>query len=94
MTEKELVRQYHERWKKQKPVESVLWLVTYIGGLIPLLLAMVYLLAEGNNENSVIVVVICILLFLLIKLISAAIMVRHHQRWLKYREQNSDKLKQ
>ncbi len=93
MTKQELQKEYNELWKAENPTKYVVWLVCYIGDLIPLVVALLQLMDGELNDKKVSTMVICLAVMFVLGIISMVISCDRNKGWKKYLEENRDRLK-
>ncbi len=92
MTKQELRKEYNEQWKKENPTKYVVWLISYIGDIIPAAIMLLQLLG-GLNDKKVSTMIICLVVLFVMMTISMVISVEQKKGWKVYLEKNKDRLK-
>ncbi len=93
MTKQELRKEYNEQWKKENPTKYVVWLISYIGDSIPIVIMLLQLLGGELNDKKVSTMIICLVVMFVMMTISMVISVEQRKGWKVYLEKNKDRLK-
>ncbi len=72
MNVNELRKAYDKEWKEKSGGKYIVWLICYIGGLVPLLVACLQLLG-GLNDQKIFTIIICMAIFFVMEIIAAVI---------------------
>lgn len=94
MTTQELRKEYNELWKKKNPTKHMVWLICYIGDIIPIVVALLQMLSgDGLNDKKVSTMVICLVVMFVMVAISMVISLEQNKGWKAYLEENRGRLK-
>lgn len=92
MTEQQLRKEYHKKWKKENPAKHVALLICYIEDMIPLTIAVVQMIG-GINDKKVGTMLVCLVVFFVLAVISLVLSMDQRKGWKAYLEANRDRLK-
>lgn len=92
MTEQQLRKEYHKKWKKENPAKHVALLVCYIEGMIPFTIAVVQMIG-GINDKKVGTMLVCLVVFFVLAVISLVLSMDQRKGWKAYLEANRNRLK-
>lgn len=77
----------------ENPGKYIVWLVCYIGDIIPLVVMLLQLLGGGLNDKKVGTIAVCLVVAFVMMIISAIIKLEQNKDWKAYLEKNQNRLK-
>lgn len=92
MTEKELQKEYYEKWKKDNPQRYLLWIICRVADVIPVVIGLFQLNGDMNDKKAA-AIVICIVVVLVMEILAAVAISSERKGWKGYLEANRDRLK-
>lgn len=94
MTTQELRKEYNELWKKKNPTKYMVWLICYVGDIIPIVVALLQLLGRGGlNDKKVSTMIVCLVVMFVMMIIAMVISLEQKKGWKAYLEENRGRLK-
>lgn len=94
MTTQELRKEYNEQWKKENPTKYTVWLICYIGDIIPIAVMLLQLLGRGGlDDKKISTMIICMVVLFVMMIIAMVISLDQKKGWRAYLEENQKRLK-
>ncbi len=92
MSQKELRKEFSEKWQKENPQKYIVRLICWVADIIPIVI-MLFQLSGGMNDSKVTTICICITVFFVAEIISVIISSQQRKDWNKYLEENKARMK-
>lgn len=93
MTKRELRNEFNEQWKKENPGKYMVWLICYIGDIIPIVVMLSQLLGGELNDKKAGTMAVCVVVVLVMMSICTIIKLEQNKDWKAYLEKNQNRLK-
>ncbi len=93
MTKRELRNEFNEQWKKENPGKYIVWLICYIGDIIPTVVMLLQLLGGELNDKKAGTMAVCVVVLLVMMIICMIIKLEQNKDWKAYLEKNQNRLK-
>lgn len=93
MTKRELRNEFNEQWKRENPGKYMVWLICYIGDIIPIVVMLSQLLGGELNDKKAGTMAVCVVVVLVMMSICTIIKLEQNKDWKAYLEKNQNRLK-
>ncbi len=92
MTMNDLKKEHTEKWRKENPTKYMVWLICYIGDMIPIVIGVTQLMGP-LNDKKVGTMLVCLAAIAVLSVISMVISLERGKDWKAYLEANRNRLK-
>ena len=91
MSERELKKEFTEKWRKDNPTKYIIWQIFYFADIIPVVVILTQITGR-MNDKKVATIGICLAVCLVLGIICIIISSEQKRDWKIYLEQNRHRL--